>query len=502
MGMAASQVRFLQLTNRKHDIGRELQHLSLQKTSLTRDMQAITKEYQTALCSKSMKWSNNSGISYTDLSYSTLMHPNEYNSKSPIMISDSTGKIVLNKKYQKYAEMLDQAGGKWEGDIKNQILSELTGIPVDVIENADLTNDAAYTAADNYSKSRNEFDEWKSKAKEQKKGGTEYLTLDKLAKNLGIVNGYDLSKLYTKGEKSDYVIRSASDIKSLAEGIKKNMSKYFVDDETYLGVTDKTAFEEGCKAFVDYYSALINDTSENADDLRKADGLIGSVGDWTIDISAAFAHIMGGYLINGSYSYTNSTNEKTYPLRDTTSTAWKNWYEELKSKQDAMDAAKTTYNSAIDTANQVMTADQESALEYYNLLFQSIADNGWTYDSQVEESEYLTQMFQNNTYYLTTISVNSCYNPDEEESLRNRKYDYDTSLASNYDKIFTVNDSDAREQALVDYEFKKGQINIKETRIDTRMKNLETEQSAITKMLESINQVKSDNIERTFGIWG
>ena len=35
-----------------------------------------------------------------------------------------------------------------------------------------------------------------------------------------------------------------------------------------------------------------------------------------------------------------------------------------------------------------------------------------------------------------------------------------------------------------------------------RMKNLETEQSSINKMLESIDKVKNENIENTFGIWG
>ena len=57
MGMAASQVRLLQLTGRKNDIGRQLQHLSLEKTSLTRAMRNVTKDYQEALSSKILKWS-------------------------------------------------------------------------------------------------------------------------------------------------------------------------------------------------------------------------------------------------------------------------------------------------------------------------------------------------------------------------------------------------------------------------------------------------------------
>ena len=500
MGMAASQVRFLQLTGRKHDISRELQHLSMEKMSLTRDMQAVTKEYQTALCSKSMKWSNNSGVSYTDISYSTLMKPNAYNMKSPVLITDSSGRVVLNKQYQKYAEMLDAAGGKWEGSIRNQILAQLTGIPQETIENIDLTSSAVADATNAYNDSLESFDSWK--AKETRKAGTEYLTIDNLAKKLGSVNGIDLSALYIKGENDGYPISSVNDLKVLAEGIKNNMSKYFFDDDKYLNIKDKTAFEAGCQAFVDYYTALINDTSETADSLRDSSGLKGDFGGWRLDISQAFASIMGGYLIDGSYDYSDVTNEKTYPVRYLDTQAWNNWYDGLKSRSTQIDDSKNEYNVSVDTANQVMTADKEALIKYYDLLFQAIADNGWTTDAQIEDSEYLNQVFQNNKYYVTTITENQCFNKDLPEGSNNTKFFYDTSVASNFDNIFMVNDSDVRNEALVKYEYDKSVINAKESRIDTRMKNLETEQSAITKMLESIDQVKNDNIERTFGIWG
>lgn len=500
MGMAASQVRFLQLTDRKHDIGRELQHLSLEKMSLTRDMQAVTKEYQSALCSKTMKWSNNSGVSYTDLSYSTLMKPNSYNMKSPILITDSSGRVVLNKQYQKYAEMLDAAGGKWEGDIRNQILSQLTGIPQETIENMALTSSAVAEATNAYNDSLESYDSWK--AKETRKAGTEYLTIDKLAKKLGTVNGTDLSELYIKGENGGYHISSVNDLKVLAEGIKNNMSKYFFDDDQYLNIKDKTAFEAGCQAFVDYYTALINDTSETSDSLRESSGLKGDRGDWSLDIKQAFASIMGGYLIYGSYDYSDVSDEKTYPVRYMDTAAWDSWYTELKSKSSQIDSSKAGYDASVDTANQVTTADKESLIRYYDLLFQAIADNGWTSDTQIEDSEYLNQVFQNNKYCVTTITENQCFNEGLPEGSNNTKFFYDTNIASNFDNIFMVNDSDIRNEALVKYEYDKSVINAKESRIDTRMKNLETEQSAITKMLESIDQVKNDNIERTFGIWG
>ena len=425
MGMAASQVRFLQLTGRKHDISRELQHLSLEKMALTRDMQAVTRDYQKALSSKTMKWSGNSGVTYTDISYATLMRPNSVNMKSPILVSDSSGRIVLDKKYQKYAQMLDAAGGNWEGSIKDQILSELTGIPQADIETANSNAAAVTTATNNYNKCLEDLDKWK--AKEEDKAGTQYLTIDKLAKNLGTVNGKDLASLYTKGANGDYHISSAADIQSLATGIMNNMGKYFVDDEKYLGITDASAFKKACQTFADIYSDLLDNTNENADNIRENYGLKGESGDWTLDISYVFKYILSEYKeYGGSYKEQNTSENITYPLRDTTSTRWNSWYGEFVSKQEALDAAKTEYDSSVNTANQAMTADKETQLRYFDLLFQAVADNGWTYDAQIEDPEYLNQVFQNNSYYITTITENKCF--DSTIPLSERNYKYESAL--------------------------------------------------------------------------
>ena len=502
MGLSASQVTFLRLTARKHDISCDLQHLSMEKMALTRDMQKVTKDYQTALSKKSLKWSNNMGVTYTDISYATLMKPNSFNAKSPILVTDTSGRVVLNNQYKKYAEMLDAAGGKWEGDIKNQILAELTGISVNDIETMNSTSDAAVNSANDYNTALEDLEKWQSVDTEKRKAGTEYVTIENLAKKLGTVNGKDLSYLYSRGENGDYYIRNASDIKSLANGIKNNMSKYFVDDDTYLHTKDKTAFEEACKTFESYYVSLIENTSEDADKYRENDGLKGDMFGWTLDMKKAFDFIMSAYLQkSGSTRPADTTQETTYPVRNTDSSAWKSWYEELKTKQEKVNTLKAEFDSSVNASNQVMTADQETMLEYYDLLFQSIADNGWTYTAEVDDNDYLNQMFQNNAYCLTTITENKCYDPDQKLSERNYKYSYDTNIASNFDKMFMVNDEDSRNDALVDYEYKKGIISAKEKRVDTRMKKLETEQTAITKMLESVDKVKNDNIERTYNLW-
>ncbi len=495
MGMAASQVNFSRLQSRDFAITLESHKLTMQKTSLAREMQQISLDYRNSLSAKKLQWSNNAGISYTDINYSMLMRPNAANAKSPQLITDSSGKVVVDTKYKKYAEMISangDAGGSWSGDTKNKILAELTGISEADIKAYQDALDASDKAAVARNKALEAYDKVSSK-----EPNVEALTLDKLAKKMGSYGGYDLSNLYSKGDKSDYKVRSLADIQNLINGIKSNLGKYFIDDEA-LGLSDKTAFNEACDATIQSYKNLLEASSANADKDRESEGLKGSYNDWNIDISMLFGRIMGYY--NGSKG-TDSSGSKAYIIRDASSSQWTSWRSDYLAKKSAYEASETAYSSSVSAYNQCLTASQETDLEYYNLLFQSIADNGWMYDNQANDSDYLTQMLENSSYCITTITKNECFNPDLEEDNRNVEFYYDTNIASNCKNIFPVNDSDATQEALVDYEYKKGLINDKESRIDQRLKKLQTEQAAIKKMMESINNTKKDNIERTFNLW-
>ena len=73
-------------------------------------MQEISKEYQQALSAKVLKWSNNSGVTYSDLSYANLMTPSSMNQNTPYLITDTQGRVVIDSKYKKYAEMISPNG--------------------------------------------------------------------------------------------------------------------------------------------------------------------------------------------------------------------------------------------------------------------------------------------------------------------------------------------------------------------------------------------------------
>ena len=96
MGMSASQVRFLSLQNRKNSIGRQLMTLSNRKMALSRDMNAVALKYTNALNKTVLKWSNDSGSTYQELSYDLMMKPNDYNASVPYIVSTRDGKVVVD----------------------------------------------------------------------------------------------------------------------------------------------------------------------------------------------------------------------------------------------------------------------------------------------------------------------------------------------------------------------------------------------------------------------
>lgn len=96
MGLAASQVRFLSLQNRKSTIGNDLSTMANRKMALNRQMKAVNEKYNAALEEKQLKFSTDSGATYSDLSYNLLMKQNTKNGSSPYIITSADGKVVID----------------------------------------------------------------------------------------------------------------------------------------------------------------------------------------------------------------------------------------------------------------------------------------------------------------------------------------------------------------------------------------------------------------------
>lgn len=480
MGMAASQVRLLQLTDRKNTIGRELEHLSLQKTSLSRDMQRVSKNYQDALNTKTLKWSNNSGVTYVDLSYANLMRPSSANGNKPYLITNANSQVVVDSKYEKYAEMISPngaAGGDYQSN-RVAILAALTGISSDALTNSVVTSDALDEATQ-------KVNDLQDKVCEKKQNEpTSNDSIQKFWSHAGTVSANDIAKLYSqKGTISLGSSSTASqNLQSLINGIQNNMKNYLSDE-------DYEKFQSACKAYQDDTTGAL--TSENMDFSSKPYGLSKDKDNFSVDVSTMLDSIIGAY--KGS-TKTSDTGITLYTTRDKTSSTWQTWNTEHQALVKELETAQAEQKVATNTKNQVLTSSQESEIAFYDQLFTAIAENGWECNDSVEDNDYLNQMLQNNQYYITTMK--STENDDGKEI-----FEYDSAAASNVDNIFTVNDSNVQNEAMVQYEYEKSIINEKESRVDQRMKNLETEQSAINEMIKGVEKVKSDNSERTMSIF-
>lgn len=487
MGMAASQVRLLQLTSRKNTIGRTLEDLSLQKTSLSRDMKRVSKQYQDALSTKTLKWSNNSGITYVDLSYSNLMRPNTYNNNTPYLLTNEGGQVVVDSKYEEYADMLSANGGKYEGDTRLEILSGLTGLSKEKLSNAVSTSEAVNSSAETVNNLQAELDKIEAKEPVSNKNLTDFLAL---AGDITIgTSSYNLSKLKTQngtvtlGNSGT----ASSGLNTLLNNLAKNLSSYLSED-------DAKAFQEACKTYQTNYESVF---SLSSDQLKNSGSGFTKDGDnYKINVASLVGEIMGSYCNNGGSSKTSNTTGSTlYPTRNKQSDTWINWKAEYDAKTKELSDAQEIYKSNVNIDNQSLTATQESEIKFYDQLFTAMATNGYEVNSSVEDNNYLNQMLQNNQYFITTMKAG-----DEDED-GNTIYEYDSCTASNFDNIFSVNDSSVQQEAQVQYEYEKSVISEKESRIDQRMQNLETEQSAINEMIKGIESVKDKNIETNFSIF-
>lgn len=494
MGMAASQGRLLQLTSRFNTIGGELQKLSNEKVTLSREMQEVSRKYQSALNQKVLKWSNNSGVSYIDLSYQNLMKPSAMNKNKPYLLTDLSGAIVVDNQYKKYAEMISPngaPGGDWESN-RTAILAEITGIDPAKIDAAETYQETIW---------ENEAIVNELKLDEPTKNKFTETDITKLLEKAGIGTG--ATKGFSAGnnwadayEDLDSTITigggttALSELSGVLTQLSNTLAPYFMDNAENFNKALESAYTE--------YSGLINLGS----DLGNSVGALrGNASEYKLNVHSLIDEIMGKYGSLGGESENSAySGQKQYLWYDIDSEYYTQWQTQHKEWQNAYDTAVKAYDESISGNNQLFTADEEALLNFYDVIFSSIAEKGWVYNNDVNDPDYLNQMLQNNIYTLTTVDRDLEYDTQSEDYVFDN--DYSTDIASNFTNIFAVNDSDAREEAQIEYEYEKSIISAKETRIDTRMADLQTEQSAIKAMIEGIQSTMNDNIDRNYNLFG
>ena len=100
MGLAAGQARLLSITSRKADCEFQSMRLSHQKIALSRQLTDLSNEYQNSLDQTKLIYDYyGTGESTMPLTYDILMTPTTLNNYSPIILTDTSGRTVLNSKY-------------------------------------------------------------------------------------------------------------------------------------------------------------------------------------------------------------------------------------------------------------------------------------------------------------------------------------------------------------------------------------------------------------------
>ncbi len=130
MGLSASQARLLTITARKSDCEYESMRLSHQKIALSRDMNRISAEYDTALAQTKLMYDfYGTNSEQVPLNYNLLMTPSIMNNFTPTPVTDSSGRLVLDGRLAKAAR---DAGIPQEGldglpssDVRNTFIDSL-----------------------------------------------------------------------------------------------------------------------------------------------------------------------------------------------------------------------------------------------------------------------------------------------------------------------------------------------------------------------------------------
>lgn len=120
---------------------------------------------------------------------------------------------------------------------------------------------------------------------------------------------------------------------------------------------------------------------------------------------------------------------------------------------------------------------------FYDSLFNRICANGWTENDNIENAEYMQELLKSGSVYISSI--------DSDGSYYQSSYSTDSYIAE-------VADTDGVAQAEAKYNAAKAKIENKENTIDMKMKNLDTEISSLTTEYDTMKNVISKSIEKSF----
>jgi len=129
------------------------------------------------------------------------------------------------------------------------------------------------------------------------------------------------------------------------------------------------------------------------------------------------------------------------------------------------------------------TAKEMYVAEFYSSMFNNLCHNGWIENDQIDDNEYLQNTLQNGLYFISSLSTDNYY-------YQNRYTD------NGY--VYEVKDEDAIKEAEIAYAQLKNKLSAKEEKLDLDMKKIDLEISTLTTEYDTVKNLISKNVEKTF----
>lgn len=555
MGLSASQARLLTITARKSDCEYESMRLSHQKIALSRDMDVISAEYQDAINQTNLMYDfygNNTQAN--PLTYGLLMSPSALNDYIPTTITDKSGRVVLNPALARAAKA---AGIPQEGmdglpssemrnafidglvandvitDIQGQNIKKTTYNQMAGVGSEDLVNvntaECSYTELKEMLESVT-FDLTDIVSSHSYSGGQGcvFELWESQRAEDGTITGYqkcaDVPDNISLGDilNGNYVLRGSADHQG------EDGDREFKSWELLVDMVGSSTFWdnmfEGVENLLDtgdkYTQAALEYAKNKILDSVELLGQRDDSGGGNVDYSNfAFWKQLKGHLIGNNSNKSilenvdknvnnyvgivyieNSARENEGKYNDGyglnisyMAQAYLTYFaeymqgisnsdynvEQLREQCNFVDDMFTfEYVTDVDTSG-----DNLLVAGFYDALFNQICLNGWTENENIDDREYLEEMLKSGAMYMSTMSDDGYY--------------YQGSYSTNT-YIKEVTDETAVAQAEAKYNREKQKINAKENIIDMKMKNLDTEISALTTEYDTVKSVIDKNIEKTF----
>ncbi len=121
---------------------------------------------------------------------------------------------------------------------------------------------------------------------------------------------------------------------------------------------------------------------------------------------------------------------------------------------------------------------------FYDALFNLICTQGWVENDNINDAEYLQEMLRTGLVYISNLNM-------DDGLYHQENYNVDKFISE-------VADEDAIAKAEALYHTEKARIESKENTLDLKMKNLDTEITALNEEYQSTKQIISKSIDKSF----